>query len=44
MGAAKQRQQRRQQSQAQEHQADAATNAHNQAYKSCLMGRGYSVQ
>ena|SRR5215207_5858027 len=46
VGAAKQRQQRRQQGQAQEQQAaqtNAAAGSYNQAYKSCLMGRGYSV-
>jgi len=40
VGGAKQRQQRREASQ----QSSSSSQAFDQAYSSCLMGRGYSVQ
>ena len=47
VGGSRQRQERREQDKAQEQQvaqANAAANTYTQAYKSCLMGRGYNVQ
>ena len=47
VGGARQRQSRREQARAQENQAaqqSAATSSFNQAYNSCLMGRGYVVK
>jgi hypothetical protein len=46
VGGSRQRQERREQDKAQEQQAaqaNAATSAYDQAYKSCMMGRGYSA-
>jgi hypothetical protein len=44
VGGAQQRRQRRQQNAQQTSQASAGADSFAQAYKSCLMGRGYSVQ
>ena len=46
VGGSRQRQERREQNKAQEQQAaqaNAAASAYDQAYKSCMMGRGYSA-